>query len=625
MRLPFAWRDVRLHATGASALRVRLSPAGPDAFSLLAVDGEGQPVVSAAAMVSRPADTGRLTGPVTGAGLLSLEWAPLSLGSAPEQAWVQVGPELDLPDAADEPVLAWAEPADLPGALALVQAWLGAGYPAGSRLAVRTRDAVAAATGRHGGRSGRGRRLGSGAVGAGRAPGRGPGAARRRRPPRVRRGPSPPPWRPGEKEMALRAGAVLVPRLRPVPSGLELPAGPGAWRLEWGADGDLDEVRAVPAPDAERPLEPHEVRVAVRAAGVNFRDVLSALGMLPGDPRPAGGEGAGVVIETGPEVRGLAVGMRVMGMFAGFGPLAVADARLLVPVPDGWSDAEAAGVPIAYLTAYHALFDLGRVRPGDRVLVHAAAGGVGMAAVRLALAAGAEVFATASPAKQAAVAGLGVTRIASSRTADFAAEFGRVDVVLNSLTGELLDASLGMVAEGGRFVELGKTDIRDARQVPFDLGDLDPDRIAAMWRRVLQTAVPLPVTVFPAARAGAALRFMSQARHVGKIVLRLPGAGDGAVLVTGGTGTLGGLVARHLVDRHGVRDLVLASRSGLDAPGAAELAAELEAAGARVRIAAADLSDRAAVDALVASMPDLSGVVHAAGGAPGRPGDLVDW
>src|SRR6202035_2543140 len=132
-----------------------------------------------------------------------------------------------------------------------------------------------------------------------------------------------------------------------------------------------------------------------------------------------------------------------------------------------------------------------------------------------ALAAGAEVFATASPAKHATVAGLGVTRIASSRTADFAADFGQVDVVLNSLTGELLDASLGMVADGGRFVELGKTDIRDPRQVPFDLGDLDPDLIAAMWRRVLQAAVPLPVTVFPAVRAGAALRFMSQARHVG--------------------------------------------------------------------------------------------------------------
>ena len=142
--------------------------------------------------------------------------------------------------------------------------------------------------------------------------------------------------------------------------------------------------------------------------------------MLPDDHRPPGGEGAGVVTETGPEVRGLAPGMRVMGMFQGFGPLAVADARLVVPVPDGWSDTEAAGVPIAYLTAYHALFDLGRVRPGDRVLIHAAAGGVGMAAVHLALAAGAEVFATASPAKQAAVAELGVTRIASSRTADFA-------------------------------------------------------------------------------------------------------------------------------------------------------------------------------------------------------------
>ncbi|CDR02712.1 modular polyketide synthase [Streptomyces iranensis] len=616
VRLPFAWRDVRLHATGASALRVRLSPAGSDAFSLLAADGEGQPVVSAAAMISRPADTGQLTRSGTGAGLLSLEWAPLSLGSASEQIWVQAGPELDLPEVADEPVLASAEPADVSEALALVQAWLRAGYPAGSRLVVRTRDAVAAAAG-----DTVAGLPGSGVWGLVRSamaehPDAGlalldddgrpesaeiVGAA----------------LATGEKELALRAGAVLVPRLRPVPVGLELPAGPEAWRLEWAEGGDLDKVRAVPAPDAERPLEPGEVRIAVRAAGVNFHDVLSALGMLPGDHRPPGGEGAGVVVEAGPEVTGLPVGTRVMGLMAGFGPLAVTDARLVTPVPDGWSDTEAAGTTIAYLTAYHALFERAQLRSGERVLIHAASGGVGMAAVHLALAAGAEVFATASPAKQAAVAALGVTRIASSRTADFADEFGQVDVVLNSLTGELLDASLGMLAEGGRFVEMGKTDIRDSRQDAFDLAEVayaDPDRVAAMWPRVLETAVPLPTTAWPAAQAGAAHRFMSRARHVGKIVLRIPDASqpDGAVLITGGTGTLGGLVARHLVDRHGVRDLVLASRSGPEAPGAAELAAELEAAGARVRIVAADLSGRAAVDTLVADIPELVGVVHTA-------------
>ncbi|MGV9855988.1 SDR family NAD(P)-dependent oxidoreductase [Streptomyces sp. NPDC003442] len=610
--LPFAWRDVRLHATGASALRVRLSPAGPDAFSLLAADGDGKPVVSAGAMMSRPVDTGRLAGPGAGTGLLALEWAPLSLGPAPEQAWAQVGPELDLPDATGEPVFAMAEPADLPRALALVHAWLEAGYPAGSRLVVRTREAVAAAEGdtvaglESSGiwglvRSARSEHPDVGLVlldDDGRSESDAVVA---------------PALATGEKELALRAGAVLVPRLRPLPADLEVPFGPEAWRLEWAAGGDLDEVRAVPAPDAERPLGAHEVRIAVRAAGVNFRDLLSALGMMPNDTRPPGTDGAGVVIETGPEVTGLPVGTRVMGMFQAFGPLAVVDARPLVPIPDGWSDVEAAAAPTAYLTAHHALFDLGRVRAGDRVLIHAASGGVGMAAVHLALAAGAEVFATASPAKQAAVAALGVTHIASSRTADFAAEFGEVDVVLNSLTGELLDASLGMLADGGRFVELGKTDIRDPRQVPFDLGDFTPERLAEMWQQVLERIVPLPVTVWPVARAGTALRFMSQARHVGKIVLRLPGVGDGAVLVTGGTGTLGGLVARHLVDRHGVRDLVLVSRSGPDAPGAAELTTALEAAGARVRIVAADLSDRAAVDALVAGIAELSGVVHAAG------------
>ncbi|AGL16509.1 type I polyketide synthase [Actinoplanes sp. N902-109] len=599
--LPFAWRDVQLHATGASALRVRVSPAGPDSYSLLAVDGAGRPVVSAAAMTTRPADPGLLTPSGSGVGLMSLAWVPVTAGPAPEQDWVR-----EWPSDPAEPVFALAEPADPQAALTVVQAWLEAGCPAGSRLVVRTRGAVAAADGdlvpglESAGVWGLVRSAQSEHPDAGLILVDGDGSVDAA-------------VAAGEREFALRGEAVLVPRLRSASDQLELPVGSQAWRLGWAAGGDLDRVQAVSAPDAERPLGAHEVRVAVRAAGVNFRDLLSALGLLPHDTRPPGNDGAGIVTEVGTEVTGLTPGMRVMGMFAAFGPLAVADARLVVPVPDGWSDAEAAATPTAYLTAHHALFDLGRVQAGDRVLIHAASGGVGIAAVRLALAAGAEVFATASPAKQAVVAELGVRHVASSRTAEFAAVFGQVDVVLNSLTGELLDASLGMLAEGGRFVELGKTDIRDPRQVPFDVAELDPDKLAEIWRLVLEQVVPLPVTVFPMAQAGAALRFMSQARHVGKIVLRVPGVGDGTVLITGGTGTLGGLVARHLVVRHGVRDVVLVSRSGPDAPGAAGLSVELEALGARVRVVATDLTDRAAVEALVARIPGLTGVVHAAG------------
>ncbi|CDR02708.1 Acyl transferase [Streptomyces iranensis] len=316
--LPFAWRDVRLHATGASALRVRLSPAGSDAFSLLAADGEGRPVVSAAAIVSRPADTSRLTpAPAAGVGLLALEWAPLSPNPepGPDQAWVPVGPELELPEAADGPVYASAEPADPTVALALVQAWLEAGYPAGSRLAVRTREAVSAADG-------------------------------------------------------------------DTVAGL---ASAGIWGLARSAQSEH--------PDA-------------------------GLMLLDDDGRPESDAVVATALATGEK------------------ELALRDGAVLVP----------------------------RLR-------RAASGG------------------DAAPA-------------------------------------------------------------------------FDP---------------------------------------------------EAAVLITGGTGTLGGLVARHLVDAYGIRNLVLASRSGPDAPGAGELAAELEAAGGRVRIVAADLSDRAAVDALVADIPDLAGVVHTAG------------
>src|SRR6185436_18094493 len=154
---------------------------------------------------------------------------------------------------------------------------------------------------------------------------------------------------------------------------------------------------------------------------------------------------AGVVTEVAPDVTGVAVGDRVFGLFTGaFGPHAVTDARLLVPVPDGWTFAQAASVPVAFVTAYYALFDLGHLDAGQSVLVHAAAGGVGMAAVQLARSANAEVFATASPAKQDAVRALGVTHIASSRDLEFAKQFTETDIVLNSLTGPFIDASLDL-------------------------------------------------------------------------------------------------------------------------------------------------------------------------------------
>lgn len=211
----------------------------------------------------------------------------------------------------------------------------------------------------------------------------------------------------------------------------------------------------------------------MHAAGVNFRDVLLALGMYPDNAGLLGSEGAGTVLEIGSGVIGMAPGDRVMGLFSGaFGPVAITDHRLVAPVPADWSFPRAAATPIAFLTAMYALVDLADVRGGESVLVHAAAGGVGMAAVQVAHWLGAEVFATASPAKWDAVRACGVApqRIASSRSTEFAEHFrsgapGGVDVVLNSLTGELLDSSLGLLRPGGRLIEMGRTDLRDAEEV----------------------------------------------------------------------------------------------------------------------------------------------------------------
>ncbi|MFF1798321.1 zinc-binding dehydrogenase, partial [Kitasatospora sp. NPDC058263] len=416
----------------------------------------------------------------------------------------------------------------------------------------------------------------------------------------------------GEPQLALRDGTLSVPRLAGAAAALTPPVGAAAWRLDIEGKGTLENLALLPGPDdsATGPLAEGRVRIAVRAAGLNFRDVVVALGLVP-RLDGLGIEGAGVVTGIGPGVAGLAVGDRVMGLFSGaFGPVAVADHRAVVPMPDGWSFAEAAAVPVVFLTAYHGLRDLADLRRGESVLVHSAAGGVGMAAVQLARHWGAEVYGTAGPGKWGTLraSGLDEAHIASSRDLGFeqrilAATGGRgVSVVLNSLAGEFVDASLRLLTRGGRFLEMGKTDHRDGAEVAaahpgvdyriFDLMEVDPGRIGAMLREVLALFAAgalhrTPLTVWDVRRAPEAFRHLRQARHIGKIVLTVPAAPDpdGTALITGAPGTLGALTARHLVTHHGVRHLLLASRRGAKADGAAALAAELTALGATVTVA----------------------------------------
>ena len=332
-------------------------------------------------------------------------------------------------------------------------------------------------------------------------------------------------------------------------------------------------------------------------------------------------EGSGVVLEVADDVLGFAPGDRVMGQFFGAGPVVVVDHRTIAHIPSGWSYAQAAAVPAVFLTAYYALADLARVSAGERVLVHAGTGGVGMAAVQLARHWGLEVYATASPGKWETLRSMGFDddHIANSRTLDFEQKFSAatdgtgMDVVLDCLTGEFVDASLRLLPRGGRFIEMGKTDIRDPGEVAtrhpgvrYRAFDLLEDAVRTVCSEILGELVklfetgelrPLPLRSWDIRQASDAYRFLSRARHVGKLVLTVPTPLDpeGTVLITGGTGVLGTLLARHLVTRHGARNLLLISRKGRAADGAAAIESELTELGASVRIASCDAADRDAL------------------------------
>lgn len=413
---------------------------------------------------------------------------------------------------------------------------------------------------------------------------------------------------------------------------------------------------------ARTPPAPHEVELAIEATGLNFRDVMLSTGALPADAFEGGFAGpqlglecAGRVLRAGAD-SGFAPGDRVAAVAGGtFASHVTVVAGQVLRLPDEISFAEAATLPVAYTTADYALTDCARLSPGDSVLIHGGAGGVGLAAIQIARSMGLQIYATAGDArKRRALAAMGLAGVYDSRSLSFADEIisatdGRgVDAVINSLAGEFLDRSLSCLAPFGHFIELGKRDVftgsalglRALRDnITFSVVDVDsmvttrPDRAKRLFGRLearlaAGAVQPLPRFDYAFADAPKALQDMQRGAAMGKLVLTDPPAPAsgaeaedkakmtpgirGSWLVTGGTGGFGLQSAKWLAEQ-GAEALWLVSRSGVLDPD--EIAC-FASQGVLVEVVAADVADAAAMQALCdrigRSAPPLRGVLHAA-------------
>jgi myxalamid-type polyketide synthase MxaB len=458
-----------------------------------------------------------------------------------------------------------------------------------------------------------------------------------------------------EFQLAYRRGIRHVKRVSPV-----LPASGQDPNFELAITeyGQFANIKPVASAEVE-PIG-DEITVRVHAAGLNFKDVLNALGMLRQyalengidyKPLPLGFEASGTVVAAGPDAE-FAVGDEVVLSRLGCMKKRVTvSSTVAVRKPSGISFAEAAGLPAAYVTAHYALHQLARIRRGDRVLIHAAAGGVGQAAVQLAKLAGAEVYATASPRKWPLLRAQGVQHVMSSRSLEFSDEILRVtegrgvDIVLNSLNKEFVEAGVRCLGENGRFVELGKIGIWSKDQMRnqrpdvdyhnFDLSEFTEEEFNRLNKQILQEVVarvesgdlaPLPTVSYTLGEVEEAFGVLSRGGNTGKLVLSFEDhfaqadsapklSPDETYLVTGGLGALGVVTVQKLV-KDGARHIAIVSRRQVSD---ADVAAFRTSVGDAVALGVyqGDIANGADVarilGAIAASGAPLGGIIHAAG------------
>lgn len=422
----------------------------------------------------------------------------------------------------------------------------------------------------------------------------------------------------------------------------------GPVRLNMPVRGALTNLRLVPQL-GRRPEPPRHVQLRVRAVGLNFRDVLNVMGLYPGDPGPPGADVSGTVVALGEGVAHLRLADEIFGEAPGcLSTYHLAPAPLLTQKPPTWSFEAACAMPVIFVTVEESLGDLARLRRGERVLIHAAAGGVGLVAVQYAQYVGAEVFATAgAEEKRAFLRGLGVKYITSSRSGEtFEREMkellesaggGGIDVVLNSLShDDYIPRSLALLNKGGRFMEIGKRGtwtherVREARpdvmyeKIAADtMMEREPWKYNSYLKRLLQRVEegglkPINLHIFDGLDRGvAAMQFLQRAQNIGKVVIVAPSRitcqPESTMVLSGGLGALGVVLAQFLVEE-GCRSLCLTSRGGKPA---GEVEAQwrwLSASSVAVAAERCDVSSEGSVQALAGAISGpLGGLWHLAG------------